>query len=176
MKRALAILLALSSAVLADGGAVLFQKQEGNLQVTVFGLPSPLRAGPVDISVLVQNAETRAPVLDAQVSVSVTPLSADQLADGEVWTPPCCSMKRSDDFYAATREQAQNKLMYHTFFPIPASGQWNLAVEIRHQNGARVFVETVDVAPPQKPALAYWPLLVLPIAAVGGFAINRALR
>ena len=176
MKRALLILVALGSFAYADGGSVIFQKQEGDFQVTVFGLPSPLRAGPVDLSVLIQEIATREPVLDAQVSLSVTPISAEIEPGAEVWTPPCCSLKRSDDFYVATRSQAQNKLMYHAFFPIPASGKWNLAVEVRRGNAAHYLVGPVEVAPPLKPMLAYWPLLALPFLAIGGFVLNRSLR
>jgi len=176
MKRALMILLAAGSFAFADGGSVIFQRQEGDYLVTVFGLPSPLRAGPVDLSVLVQEAATKEPVLDAQVSISVIPVSTDPLLQGEIWTPPCCSLKRSDDFYVATREQAQNKLMYHAFFPIPASGQWSLGVEVRRKDFAHYFVQTVEVAPPLKPLLAYWPLLALPVLLIGGFALNRAIR
>lgn len=176
VNRALFILIALTSFAFADGGTVIFQKQEGDFQITVFGLPSPLRAGPVDLSVLIQKIETREPILDAQVSLSVTPIAANLQPGEEIWTPPCCSLKRSDDFYVATRDQAQNKLMYHAFFPIPASGKWNLAVEVRRGNFAHYFIEPITVAPPLKPMWAYWPLLVLPFLIIGGFVLNRSLR
>lgn len=175
MKVALWILMALTGAVWADGGSVLFQQRQGNYDVTVFGLPSPLRAGPVDISVLIQDVTTKEPVLDASVGLSLQPLF-DQTGQVEVWTPPYCSMKRADDSYEATREQSQNKLMYHAFFPIPTAGDWNLTLELRHRNAAHYFVQQLTVAPPQKPVLAYWPLLALPVLVIGGFVLNRAIR
>lgn len=176
MKRALLLLLATATLAFADGGSVIFQREEGDFQVTVFGLPTPLRAGPVDLSVLIQDKQTREPVMDAQVSISITPLTPGMLTGTEVWTPPCCSLKRSDDAYIASRTQAQNKLMYHAFFPIPAAGKWNLAVEVRRGNAAHYFVEPIEVAAPLKPMLAYWPLLALPFVLIAGFVLNRSLR
>ena len=175
MRTALLIWLALTGSLLADGGSVLFQERQGKYEVTVFGLPSPLRAGPVDLSVMVQEVATREPVLDAKVGLSVKPLF-DASGAREVWTPPCCSMKRSDDSYAATRERAQNKLMYHALIPITAEGEWELTVEMRHRNDAHYFVKPLAVAAPRRPMLTYWPLLVLPFVTVGGFALNRYLR
>ena len=41
----------------ADGGTVQLRKEAGALVITVFTSPAPLSAGPVDISLLLQNAE-----------------------------------------------------------------------------------------------------------------------
>ncbi len=48
--------LGANSAVFGDGGAVRFSGQQGDWRITVFTSPTPLRAGPVDVSVLVQDA------------------------------------------------------------------------------------------------------------------------
>jgi len=37
-----------------DAGAVRVSQRHGNRQITVFTDPTPLRAGPVDVSILVQ--------------------------------------------------------------------------------------------------------------------------
>jgi len=47
-----------SSLLLADGGTVRLSQQQGNYQIAVLTTPTPLRAGPIDISVLVQKAGT----------------------------------------------------------------------------------------------------------------------
>src|SRR5262249_9718887 len=54
---------------LADGGSVLLSQKTGDYRITVFGSPSPFRAGPVDISVLVQDAITGQPLPQARVTV-----------------------------------------------------------------------------------------------------------
>src|SRR5262249_156491 len=53
----------------ADGGTVRLSQRAGGYQVTVFTEPTPLRAGPVDVSVLVQDAATGQALPGAQVTV-----------------------------------------------------------------------------------------------------------
>src|SRR5579884_1996756 len=55
----------------ADGGTLIFTRQAGPFLVTLFGAPEPVRAGPADLSVLVQRASDRTPVLDAQVRLKL---------------------------------------------------------------------------------------------------------
>ncbi|HEV3259998.1 MAG TPA: hypothetical protein VG013_24230, partial [Gemmataceae bacterium] len=52
------LLSLLPSMAMADGGAIRLSEQKGDYQITVFTAPTPLRAGPVDVSVLIQNAAT----------------------------------------------------------------------------------------------------------------------
>src|SRR5262245_4227648 len=61
-----------SSSARADGGAVRLRERVGAYQLTVFTSPTPLRAGPVDVSVLVQDAATEEYVPDARVIVRLT--------------------------------------------------------------------------------------------------------
>ena len=65
-----AILFFLGSApAYADGGSVLLSEKRGDYRITVFSSPSPFREGPVDISVLVQDAVTGQPLPQARVTV-----------------------------------------------------------------------------------------------------------
>ena len=52
---ALSLLTAMSGH--ADGGAILARRAINGLEVTIFASPVPPRAGPVDVSVLVQRDE-----------------------------------------------------------------------------------------------------------------------
>jgi len=61
-----------SSFLRADGGTIRMSEKKGGFLITVFTAPAPFRAGPVDISVLVQDASTEEPVPQAQVSVRMT--------------------------------------------------------------------------------------------------------
>ena len=47
-----------SSVARADGGVVRLRQRAGGYQIAVFTSPTPIRAGPVDVSVLVQDAAT----------------------------------------------------------------------------------------------------------------------
>ena len=48
--------LGLEAAVWADGGLLRTRQQAGPFIVSIFTAPEPLRAGPVDVSVLVQSS------------------------------------------------------------------------------------------------------------------------
>src|SRR5215470_12733522 len=60
-----------SSLARADGGAVRLRQRAGGYQIAVFTSPTPFRAGPVDVSVLVQDAATGECVPVARVTVSL---------------------------------------------------------------------------------------------------------
>ena len=81
---------------LADGGTVRLSQRLGADRITVFTSPTPLRAGPVDVSVLVQDAETGAPIPGAEVEVGLEPLDRPGLAT----------------HYPATHRAATNKLFH----------------------------------------------------------------
>jgi hypothetical protein len=58
---ALCMLFVPPSGLRADGGAMRLSERAGGYRVTVFTDPTPLRAGPVDVSVFVQDADTGEP-------------------------------------------------------------------------------------------------------------------
>ena len=70
----------------ADGGGVIARQTVNGLRVTVLASPMPLRAGPVDVSVLVQDGEKT--VLDAAVEVAWR----SALNSPPDWLPPCCTI------------------------------------------------------------------------------------
>src|SRR5207245_564998 len=57
----------------ADGGTIRLSERTGGYQVTVFTSPSPLRAGPVDVSVFIQSSSTGELITEARVTVQVAP-------------------------------------------------------------------------------------------------------
>src|SRR5689334_7028854 len=91
------IALALSpTATRADGGTVQLTEQLGAYHVTVMTAPAPLRAGPIDVSVLVLDAATKNPISEVLVTLHVAPQIRP---DDEMLQP-------------ATREAATNKLFH----------------------------------------------------------------
>src|SRR5437588_12678333 len=66
------LLLPPSSFARADGGAVRLCERAGNYQLAVFTAPTPFRAGPVDVSVLVQDAATGECIPQARVTLCLT--------------------------------------------------------------------------------------------------------
>lgn len=165
-------LLPVVPSALADGGAVLSQQISGPYRVTLFGSPAPLRAGPADLSVLLQDAKTGAPVLDQTVALE---LQAAADPRSEAWVPPCCSMKLRPATVPATHANAQNKLLYAANLLLPASGPHQILIRIGEEKNQPALAR-VDVRPPAAPLSSYWSYLAMPPLLVGLFALNQRLR
>ncbi len=149
----------LPAVVRADGGAVRIKETAGDLTVTVFGAPEPLRAGPADLSVLVQRGVGGEAVLDATVTL--------------VLTPPGEASPRE---LPATREAATNKLLYAAVTDLAVAGTWSLAVEVRGADGTQIRIAgSIPVAVASPRLAAIWGWLVFPPVAVAIFALHQHL-
>jgi hypothetical protein len=155
---ALVFLLALSSFLRADGGTIRLLRKAGNYRVAVFTAPTPLRAGPVDISVLVQDASTNDPINGARVTVRLT------RADGE-----------DELSYPATTEAATNKLFHAAKFELPSAGRWELTVEVEGPHGDATVRTALEAAGPLPRWLELWPLLGWPAVVVLLFCVHQFL-
>jgi hypothetical protein len=143
---------------LADGGTLRLRERAGGYQVAVFTSPAPVRAGPVDVSVLVQDAATGEVVPDAQVVVRLTTPGTEDVLE-----------------QAATAEPATNKLFRAAVFQLPAPGRWDVEVAVDGPDGPaslRFDVQAAD-APPRW--LDLWPWFTWPALAVTLFAVHRLL-
>ncbi len=153
----LVIILAQTTA-LADGGTVQLRKEAGPFVITVFTAPAPLSAGPVDISLLLQNRNGLEPVLDANVSL----LLRGNASGSEIGARP-------------TREQAQNKLLYAAPVTLAESGKWQLDIAIL-RNGERTDATgTIDVAPAPEMAASYWSYIAFPPLMIAAFVVRERL-
>ena len=153
----------------ADGGAILARRAINGLEVTIFASPVPPRAGPVDVSVLVQRDESA--ILDAEVKVAWQTLSSSP----PDWLPPCCTMNRNAEWMPALRAHSNNKLLYSAVIPLKSSGPSELMISVT--DGAREALLScqIEVRPPLAPALAFWPWLLFPPTAVACFALHQRL-
>jgi len=151
-------ILALSQATaVADGGTVLFRDETGRLAVTVFASPSPLSAGPVDISLLLQNQNGLEPVLDAEVSLLLRAESSGVEIRAH-----------------ATREQARNKLLYAAPVTLE-SGKWLVEAAVL-RNGERAEARgVIDVAPTPEMAMSYLSYIAFPLSMTAGFVFRERL-
>lgn len=162
--------------VAADGGMVLFRSQEEGLAVTAFAAPVPPRAGRVDFSFFIQDGSGD-PLLDAEVAAWLEP--GERTGGEQTWRPPCCLMEDGAGIVtpvAALRERGSNRLLYEALVFVPESGAWTLHVEARHGGRVARFAEVVRIEPPRPPLLAYWPLLALPVAAIGLFGLTQRAK
>jgi hypothetical protein len=143
------------AAAFADGGTVQFRKEAGALVIAVFTSPAPLSAGPVDISLLLQNRNGLEPVLDADVSL----LLRAEDSGTEIRT-------------RATREQAQNKLLFAAPVTLAESGKWQLTVTVQ-RNGERTDATgIVVVAPTREMVASYWGYLAFPPFMIVAFVVH----
>jgi hypothetical protein len=167
-------LAVLAAPLFGDGGAVLSRQESGPFVITVFA-PLPIRAGPVDVTVLVQTRSALEPVLDANVSI---------LLDGVT--------------QIATRSQAQNKLLYAATLNLPHPGEWNYTVcvkssaaQVVHATFSRVssipktnaaeaactvaISGSFQAAEPAPPLAAYTFYLAIPPVLIAIFILHQWL-
>jgi hypothetical protein len=142
----------------AHGAVAQFTREAGPFVVTVFTTPSPLQAGPVDISLLIQSRENQQPVLDCVALIQL----------------------RKDDATTvhseATHEAAENKLLYQAQVKVPESGVWQLEVAITHESDSVEVGGAITVASSSPVVLAYWRSLALPPLLISLFALNQLLK
>jgi hypothetical protein len=148
-----------SSFLRADGGTIRLSEQKGNYRITVFTSPAPLRAGPVDVSVLVQEAATGQPVSESRVAVS----AVQQGSPGVALHLP------------ATKEAATNKLFYAAAFDLPEPGWYLLEVSIDGALGEAHIRCEVEAAEPLPRWRAVWPWVGWPFLAIVLFGIHQFL-
>jgi hypothetical protein len=152
-------LFRLPSPAMADGGTIRLSEQAGNYQIAVFTSPTPLRAGPVDVSMLIQDAATRKPV--SEVQVTITAKRRDR---------PNLLIRRP-----ATIEAATNKLFRAATFELPEPGSWDIDVSIDGPLGkaqARFDVEASESLPR---CLAMWWWIGWPVLPILLFSWHQVV-
>jgi hypothetical protein len=143
----------------ADGGAVRLSERRGDYQITVFTSPTPLRAGPVDVSVFVQNAATGEPVPETRITVRATPRDRPDAAIGHL----------------ATTEAATNKLFQAAVFELPEAGIWDVAIDIEGLREPVVvrFEMTAEEPLPRLGEMTPW--IAWPAGAILLFGVHQWL-
>jgi hypothetical protein len=144
----------------ADGGQVRAIERQGEYQITVFTSPTPLRAGTVDVSVLVQDAASGHAIPDGRIAVELAPRDGAHPAIRVI----------------ATNEAATNKLLRAAIVELPTSGSWNARIEFTPADSKSApFAVSFpfDAAPPLPAWLTVWPWFTWPIVVVVLFIIHR---
>jgi hypothetical protein len=145
--------------VLADGGRVVLVERQGDYRISVFASPDPLRVGPIDISILLQDVSTDAPVADAEIDVSLS--SRDQ---------------RSPTIHVtATNAAATNKLLRAALLDLLTPGIWDTEIAISADHGPAKVRFAIEASPPFPRWLTVWPWFTWPVGAVFFFCLHRHL-
>jgi hypothetical protein len=151
--------LLLPSRAAADGGTLRLSEQKDGYWIAVFTTPTPLRAGPADISVLVQEAATGEPATGLQVSIAVQKRDGHS---GEIRHP-------------ATTQAATNKLFYAATFDLPEAGRYSVKVCMIGDRGATNTSFDVESAEPMPTALSELPWVGWPVLAISLFVVHQLL-
>jgi hypothetical protein len=147
-----------SSIARADGGAVRLRQRSGGYQIAVFTSPTPFRAGPVDVSVLVQDATTGECVPEAQVTVCLEAPGAGR-----------------DLECPATTEAATNKLFHAAVFELTEPGRWDVNVAVEGPHGRALLRFGIEADGPAPRWLELWPWFTWPALVVALFGLHQAL-
>lgn len=142
---------------LADGGTVRLLEQQGNYHVAAFTAPSLLHAGPIDISVLVQDAATLEPVSDVLVNIQARRRDHHGVA--------IC--------HPATIEAATNKLFRAAKFKLPKPGWWEIELSIEGPSGKTQARFDVEVAESGSRYLALWSWIGWPVLPILLFCMHE---
>src|SRR5258708_32666585 len=142
----------------ADGGVVMCQRTSAPFTITLFSTEMPLRPGPADLSVLLEQPDGHSPILDAQVFIELQH-EAGMFILAE-----------------ATRSQARNKLLYCSLINLPAAGHWKMRAHISRSNTRAEMLSDLVVAAPQPVFLSHWELIAVPPIIIILFILNQWLR
>jgi hypothetical protein len=162
--RSTLFLLLLSSLILhhpsfliADGGAVRLSEQHVKYQITVLTAPTPMRAGPIDVSVLVQKAVNNELVLDGQVTITATRRAYPSQVISHV----------------ALAKAATNKFFRAANFELPKPGLWDVEVSVDGPLGDANVGFEMEAAEPLPKWLAMWPWYSWPALIIILFGANQ---
>ncbi len=141
----------------ADGGIPLLVERVDDYEVAVFASPAPLRVGPLDISVLVQNAGTGTPSPVSEIRVRLQSGGPYRVALEET----------------ATTEAATNKLFRAAHFELPSAGDWKVRVQIDDDQETLTVDGTFVAGEPRPRWRALWPWFTWPIIPIAVFLLRQ---
>jgi hypothetical protein len=168
-----------SGDVRADGGIIRLHEAQGPFVVTIFTTSEPVKDGPVDVSVMVQQRDSSEAILDASVDLMFTPPAAPVMdLDGQICGASGAGPgPHAEQFNVpATRQQASNKLLYAAPVKFGTTGNWQLQAFVERGNEAVKIACGIPVGSPPRRLSGLLPYLVLPPLLVALFAANQYLR
>jgi hypothetical protein len=173
----LVISLCLAANAFADGGSVQLHAVSGAFDITLFAEPPLPRAGQIDFSVLIQDTKSGEPVMDATVTLAITPIKVHQNAQ-PAWYPPSCAVSAPTNLAAVPllHSGASNRLLYGALVEIPSAGVWHVRTQVQRGDEHALVEGTVDVADPFPLVANYWPLFLFPVVAVGLYVLRGHIQ
>jgi hypothetical protein len=144
----------------ADGGALRLSEQSGRYRISLFTQPTPCRVGPIDLSVLVQDAVTGTAVTDAAVMVQMEPS-----------TGPRRTLRA-----VATTSAATNKLLQAVVLDVPTAGCWHGVVLVVHDGVQLSNAFDIDVDSDVPPWRSFGLWIAAPFVVIVLFVVHQVLK
>ncbi len=141
----------------ADGGTLQLVERHGDVQMAVFTAPTPLRAGTVDVSLLLLDAVTGQPLPEISAGVELVP-------KGRMGPPIRAALSRAN---------ATNQLLQSALVDLPDGGDWDATI---HAHIGRDEISTqfsIAVGARLAPWLSEWPWFSWPALVVALFGVHR---
>jgi hypothetical protein len=154
----LLLCLSLPSTARADGGTLRLAQQQGPYRIAVFTDPTPLRTGPVDVSVLLQDASTGEPFPEVPVLLELTPEDRPE-----------------ETLRVEAGLSASNRLFRAATVDLGA-GRWQVAVRVFGPAGEASAQVEMEVGPPPPRWQEVWPWIAWPLIPIGLFALRERLK
>jgi len=158
---ALCLLLQSTAAgqVLADGGTVQLTQQVGKVRMTVMTDPAPLHVGTIDVSVMLQDAD-----------------SGEILPDGKL----IVLLRHPDDpplmiQAEATQAAATNKLLRSARVEVPRAGRWEWEFTYRSPGTSSRVQGKISVAAKPQRWQAAMPWIAAPVVPIGLYILGELL-
>ena len=168
----------------ADGGIIRSRETQGPFIVTIFTASELVTDQPADISVLVQDRESKEAILDATIDLVFTaPASlvsepADQICghSSEALGSQVSGPESIDFTVPATRRQASNKLLYAAAVELGRIGNWQLQAFVQRGSDAVKVASIIPVTSSPRRVTALFPYLALPPLLIALFALHQWLK
>ena len=168
---ACALVLLGTSPAFADGGHIALRASSEAYSITLFTAPDPLVAGPIDLSLLVQDPATGQVLGNATATAVLTalPHTAPSPATPNLTPPQPATLH-----LVLTRAAASNKLLLAAVPVLPAPGSYTVVIHVRRPGAPEgTFTTTILAAPNHRRRTTLLFALVLPLAAVLLFLANQ---
>ena len=156
----LALVLISTPTARADGGHIALHASAGAYSITLFTAPEPLVAGPIDLSLLVEDATTGQVLGDAAAEATLaTPNDPQPL------------------HFSLTRAAASNKLLLAALPRLPRPGAYTLILHVTSPGASSAsFTTVLPVAADHRRRTTLLFALVLPLVAIFLFLSNQQAK
>ncbi len=142
----------------ADGGRLRFSRNTGPFIVTLFTAPEPLTPGPVDFSVMVQDAATGEILPSASILLNLDSTNGRAIS------------------VSTNHKAATNKLLQAAEVILPTTGKWHVHLEVAKASRHAACDSEIVVQPGSRMFLQIWIFALLPVVATVLFVLHQRQR